>query len=269
MVFNQKMVKEKLKRGWTEEDFLNALGIDNEAFEELLRKNFYPVYLKEVNIQLKKNEKSRKKELNAKLPKKVMKVEKAQEKKELSREELLKNFEQCKKELEDRIIAMEVDGKSLHQKRKRCIDELEKEQAQIKSIEEQIMKHKENVTLLLENLDNVNSSISDILAKRRKADEEMIKIEQQINSLKLVTIFFYENGDIESDSSDLNIEQSSDEIFKMLVLDDLVEELTLKQIKQLAKLLCVGRYLSSQNKKYEITFESKIMEEIFFKYIEV
>ena len=56
------------------------------------------------------------------------------------------------------------------------------------------------------------------------------------------------------------------ELFEILLADDMVEDLTVKQIRQLSKLISTTRVLSAENKRYDITFESTLAESIFMNY---
>ena len=57
--------------------------------------------------------------------------------------------------------------------------------------------------------------------------------------------------------------QGWDEVFDSLIHNKAVEELSLKQVQQFAKLLVLVEKLQAKNRKYELTFESKDDQIIF------
>ena len=67
------------------------------------------------------------------------------------------------------------------------------------------------------------------------SQQQLEKIREKIKSLQKVEIFVYMNGEIEVDNYDMEILDSSwNDLFKVLATNDLLENLTIKQIKQIA-----------------------------------
>ena len=54
-----------------------------------------------------------------------------------------------------------------------------------------------------------------------------------------------------------------DEVFDSLIHNELVENLSVKQIRQLAKLMVLTEQRQKQGQNYDLVFESEIVQKIF------
>ena len=117
----------------------------------------------------------------------------------------------------------------------------------------------------------LDSSIVEIDEKIITESEELSankkilnEIREYIKVLEKVTIFIYENGEIKEEAAEVAEELLGlDEVFDSLIHNELVENLSVKQIRQLAKLMVLTEQRQKQGQNYDLVFESEIVQKIF------
>ena len=110
--------------------------------------------------------------------------------------------------------------------------------------------------------------LSDEVKKEITSKKKILKeIKQKIKTLQKVSLFVYMNGDIEAENFDIPEKEQTgcDKYFDDLLKNEVVEELSIKQIRQLAKLLVLLELLKEKELIWDITFESKVQQDVFEK----
>ena len=94
--------------------------------------------------------------------------------------------------------------------------------------------------------------------------KDLIDVQSNIKELEKVSIFIYKNGEIDTDDFLIDIPETWNDIFNLILHRKIVEDLSVKEIKQLAKLLLLTNILIKSNLDYELTFESESAQEAFY-----
>ena len=108
----------------------------------------------------------------------------------------------------------------------------------------------------------------DEVKKEITSKKKILKeIKQKIKTLQKVSLFVYMNGDIEAENFDIPEKEQTgcDKYFDDLLKMKVVEELSIKQIRQLAKLFVLLELLKEKKLIWDITFESKVQQDVFEK----
>lgn len=99
----------------------------------------------------------------------------------------------------------------------------------------------------------------------RKRDD-LSEINAKIEKTKSITILVFNSGDIEIDASfSVEIPEANTETVGKIISDEQAENLTLKQIKSISRLIVLIQKLKQQDLSFELLFDETIMEELFNK----
>ena len=274
-----KIMEEKLKIGWTTTDFAQFFDVTEEEFLNRLNKAFTERACADILRRLKKNDKFHKKACLAVLNRKKIKSNPQNDVKSsdfLSGEEdektetstYLENLEKTEHELSDLIIGLESEHKALFQKRNCLAKDLMQEKQVLLDFVNELSKHKETILKIIADCQDLTSKMHEMMLNISIKRKELESIRSEIKELKKIQIFFYNNGEIEflnGESIKIPDEaiQASDNLFNQLVSNPLLENATVKTIKQLSCLISITRYMSQQQFEFDITFEDSKMEKIF------
>ena len=91
-------------------------------------------------------------------------------------------------------------------------------------------------------------------------------VRNDLKELEKVEIFVYEKGEIEMENySEENIPQQpfNKEVFSNLCSNEASDNLSIKQIKQIMKLIDIVKFFNSKGMLYEMTFESSEVQKLF------
>lgn len=267
-----KLLKNNLKKGWTESDFAAYCNISVEEFRKYLKKNFFESYLQSIRRDLKKNEKSQARaqrnfaKRNA--SDSVTAVEKSQV---MTEEQLIENqLNELKKQetnIRNSLQHQEKEYESLQASKKECLEKLRSQRNVLDAIYHQIKEGEEIVVQLMKELETTNQVIAENEISKAKREQELLQVVNSMKALEVTTINCYSDGRVVCEAmEDLNWSQkfqelttdsdgSEEEIF--LQMKELAENLSIKEVKQLAKLLTLLELLEKQNKRYQILFEEE------------
>ena len=255
----------ELKHGATLEDFLEEYDCTREEFIAYLEKNFREKAKNSMLRYMNKNSK-KPKQFSGKSSKSTSKgnivIKHIEEKPTIKKEKTTNNcaenqIEPTLEELKEkeRYISSEVHKqnefcKELELMKKGFLDNLE-----------------ETNKTLLETRKRIGKIQKDIKNTSGQIDEVKKEIKQKIKTLQKVSLFVYMNGDIEAENFDIPEKEQTgcDKYFDDLLKNEVVEELSIKQIRQLAKLLVLLELLKEKELIWDITFESKVQQDVFEK----
>lgn len=263
----------KVQDHWTTKQILDYFQMDESTFKNNLQKSLNPKAYNGLMRELKRNDKlggkskkyTQKKcieipiaNVNNAILVKDSKEEAKEIEKNFSTIQVIKNkistlnslisqLSKISSEYEESI----TDLKSSIEDNKKSIDKLEKENAEFTAKLDEIYQEQKKHDLLL-----------------TEKQEELKKLNQELEQLKTINIFFHENGEIEiedpekAEKKPITVSTNSDTLSLLLRYSEL-ENFTLKTLKSLANLIGYVKKLKIINKKFEVIFEDEILEKIF------
>lgn len=131
-----------------------------------------------------------------------------------------------------------------------------------------IAEHQATIEGIMKEISEVSEKHDQVKAEIVLNSEELERVRKDIDKLKKVDILFYKNGMFELENfntNDIPEMQLNQNMFNLLCEDEAAEELSIKAIKQLVRLEQVLQWLSTNQLKYEITFEVEQMQKVFEK----
>ena len=297
-----KFLHEKLKRNWTASDFSEYLGIPTDEFWSLLQKQFPGNSYKEFRILLQSNAKRSKRnktadtffadeavnipdtsspntstepticpddpEVQPTVANESQNFEpdnlsQAPEKSLPSLEELLAELEQ----LRDDLNIEELIHKAIVSERSEIRKALQEHNQAILDIRKILSQRQEDITRLLSQLDDAASRMSESTIKIQLLQEEKASLESKIEKARHVSIFIYNSGEVEVETQATIQFPEWEDLFNTIVNEEELTDLTIKQVKSLAKVIVLVRHLIAQDTPYEVFFENEISKNYFEKVI--
>lgn len=292
-----KKISVKLKYGYTIDDFIRDFDCTKEEFIKFLQKNFEKTSCNRILAEAEKNYK--KKNCNKKSSSLISEnsvytenklittvfddvlVEQQSETQDnvseeqlsetqltsssLIEEERLQNLKDEEKILRDSIISKENEHKNLIAKRKQLFKKLETQRSmmlQLRKTIEQRKKEVEEISAELISLSDEIVSVNSFLSTERT---DLLNIQNKIKELEKISVFIYENGEIDTDNFLIDIPETWNDVFENILRNEVVENLSIKQIKQIAKLIVLTGILNANSLEYELTFESENSQKAFYE----
>lgn len=268
---NGKKMEVEIKNGATMEDFLEKYNCSRDEFLEYLKKNFSESAMNSMlrNItrnskRTKRQSKNEQKHMNeSQICEETMQIHEHEEVATNNNDEILQEMKEKEKNVELQIFEKEKEHQKSLSKRKNLFEQLRKQKEKmldLKKIIEQRQIEVENISKEINEVTNKISAEKEDLSN----DKQMLKeVRDYIKNLEKTSIFVYENGEIEIENSKTQQEITDwQNEFEILITNDLVENLSVKQIRQLAKLIVLEKQLRKEGKEYEVTIENKMLETV-------
>lgn len=271
-----------IKQGMTIEELIEKYKCSQEDLEKYMEKNFEKKARESIRRELEKNGKKRgnntativtQEEISKTTLNELHKKERQMQEKNVMvmKENKKEPDERSLEKLKDRenalvteICKQEVAHKSTLSSKKKLFDELKNEKEKILELKDIILKRQKAVDEIFTKIVEIDEKIiteSEELSANKKILNE---IREYIKVLEKVTIFVYENGEIKEEEAEVAEELLGlDEVFESLIYNELVENLSVKQIRQLAKLMVLTEQMQKQGQNYDLVFESEIVQKIF------
>ena len=276
-----KIMEERLKHGWTIKFFAQNYQITEEEFLTTLSKTFSSKAYKGMLARLKKNEKIfQRKEGNFETRETVLpetssgKLNKQlettiEEQTNIQEDSNLQSIQSQQETLQETLNSLELKHKTLSSERVQIRNNISKYKTVLLEMQTKICQYQEELKDLVSELDEKFASMQKINLSISETRVALSEVNAKIDALQKVSIFFYSSGEfaIESQISFEIPEWAT--LFDKIVKDELVESLTIKQIKGLSKCVVLVRLLKTQNFKYEIAFEDSNVEFCFEKILKV
>ncbi len=271
-----------IKQGLTIEELLEKYKCSQEEFTKFLEKNFENKSLDSIKRSFERNSKKSRnnavaavaQEENTKstlneLRKKGRQMQEKniikENKKEASDEMSLENLKASGKNISDRNMqSRKAEHKRTLSIRRTLLEKLVTEKEKILELKKIILQRQKEVdeifTQIVETEKKIGAKSEELSSNKKILDE----VREYIKVLEKVTIFVYENGEIKEEEAEVEEELLGlDEVFDSLIYNELVENLSVKQIRQLAKLLVLTEQMQNQGKDFELVFESETVQTIF------
>ena len=130
-----------------------------------------------------------------------------------------------------------------------------------------LLETRKRIGKIQKDIKNTSGQIDEVKKEITSKKKILKEIKQKIKTLQKVSLFVYMNGDIEAENFDIPEKEQTgcDKYFDDLLKNEVVEELSIKQIRQLAKLLVLLELLKEKELIWDITFESKVQQDVFEK----
>lgn len=272
-----------IKRGMTVEQAMEQLGLNSEEELKVMLQRLAPMGAKDMYRQLKRNEKI-KKTTSGSITDNVIESETEEHKEENKVQEMqVLNQEEQVQILQTEKSSTELLNEALQKEEQQSL-ELQKLENEHKAcmqsrlgLLKQLQTKKKEIDSLLKTLEGKREEISnlkfeydDLALKMQNLDEKirivrtrLDDLREEIHSLRVVSIFIYEDGSIESESELAFSEEDETQFFTELVNLPEMEDMTIKQIKTLARLKAILKTLERGEKEYSLVFEEQKLEKYF------
>lgn len=272
-IITGKYLEEKLKKGHRLNYFLNVTGSSEDELFDHIDKIFSSKAAKSFKRRLKSkgnSQKKAKKNTTNRKPEEAERIVEVTTVTETNQETGKTLLEQLLEEEE--LLSSEVCQDEAEHSRKiseRAVlkNQLIKQRKQMQEIAEkclQVQQAFEETVSQWNAIGNEMKSLSSSISEKRTTLEE---IRSEIDSLKKISMFVYSNGEIEfknqGNFSPIVDTEKVSEIFSMLVQNESAECLTIKSIKQLARVLAIVEKLKDESMKFLIEFDETAMKEVF------
>lgn len=176
------------------------------------------------------------------------------------------DLEKSREELVMLICSMEENHVALSARRKSSFEALANHKAWISEYYEALKKHANEVaklSALTYQLSDEMKNLSSEIAEKR---EELSFLDEKIALSRKVSILAYDTGEIEIENSKEEIPKSWQEIYTAILDYEIVDELKVKEIKQVAKVLAFAKKLSGAGIFFEVTFENDVAQRLYDAY---
>ncbi len=279
-----KKLSVKLKHGYTLNNFIREYNCSKEDFQKFLKKNFSEAACKRMFDRMEKN--SKKTFSNHNSNEEILinseNVQNSFEPLTNNDEELevltasqspaslnmksenLKVLKAKEEQLRAEVISKETTHEALISKRRSLYKRLAKQKDLMLKLRELIKQRQKDVEEISQELIETSNELVALKASLASSKEELIEVKTNINELEKVSIFIYENGEIDTDDFLIDFPETWNDIFDFILHNKVVEDLSIKQIKQLAKLLILTNILIQSHLEYELIFESEPVQKAFF-----
>lgn len=272
-----------IKRGMTVEQAMEQLGLNSEEELKVMLQRLAPMGAKDMYRQLKRNEKI-KKTTSGSITDNVIESEteehkeenKVQEMQVLNQEEqvqilqtekssteLLNEALQKEEQQSLELQKLENEHKACMQSRLGLLKQLQTKKKEIDSLLKTLEGKREEISNLKFEYDDLALKMLNLDEKIRTVRTQLDDLREEIQSLRVVSIFIYEDGSIESESELAFSEEEETQFFTGLVNLPEMEDMTIKQIKTLARLKAILKTLERGEKEYSLVFEEQKLEKYF------
>lgn len=290
-----KTVRSKVNAGWTTERFMNEYGITQEELSKKFLEIFPTKRIRaEVQRDLEQNDKRF--ERGKKNGSKRKKIQTPINQEIRERLMLGDNFNTETEEgilvqvpksqidiLEVELQNVQEKLKEVEEERKRAVSNIKdnllmrkkKIEASIEDIKKELKSKKAELDDVLGQIENKETYVCglDMIIARREQEMEKLKI--KLDDLKKIQVIFLDSGEIEiypSKESD-NLVYSWKDCYDKLLnsrnskeFEGILDQMTLKEIRQLAKVIAISEVIEARKCKYEFLIESDRVEEAWQAY---
>lgn len=272
---NAKLMEEKLKRGWTVSDFAGYLCTTEEEFLKALKKTFKANPSRRMIARLNLNQKRRK---NSHLevtatpsiadPSENNAIPINETISELPIRGDLQELNRQSNEISKKLCSQEIRHSELVSSRKKLYDSLRDYQKLLLELKSKVQEYQSKIGCIISEINGISSDIESINIQISDSRKKLSSLKEQISELSKLNIFVYEDGEIEVENHpEIFIPDECWLNFSLeLTQNEFFESLTIKQVKQLAKLIVLKDSLHSQNIQFELTFENALLESCFQKF---
>lgn len=269
---NAKLMNQKLKKGWTASDFAEYLSTTEDAFLKAVTESFTKKAADSMISTLRRNEKRRnQRQAHEKTSfaeptsdADAISIESIEEESTCFQSDIVAELTLKIEELSKELFEKETTHKTLVSDRKRLYDSLRKYKEKMADLKEKIELYQTEILEIADSISSMSDEMKKVNSEIKVLRNEISEINLEIQKHSIFNIYVYENGDIDIEGEvNFEIPESWSFLFQELTTDSELDCLTLKQIKQLAKLLVLKEALEAQEKTFEFTFEAEVVQSYF------
>lgn len=146
--------------------------------------------------------------------------------------------------------------------RRQLLEKLVGAKKELKKLQEVLASQQQNVTRIYEEYNRCAEEMADINTKRKALQEQLESVRTQITELKKVTLFIYQNGDIEVEEG-MPVQILEEDItleFNRLIRHSEAGNLTINEVKTVAKLHEMVRVYQAEDISVELFFDSSAVQ---------
>lgn len=270
---NAKLMNQKLKKGWTASDFAEYLSTTEETFLEAVKETFSRNAANSMISTLRRNEKRRNQRQVHEKSSFSDTTTISDTSLTISKEEIETPcvqsdiFGELNKKLEDiskELFQKETTHKTLVSDRKRLYDSLRKYKEKMADLRKEIKLYQAEILEIADNISSMTDEMKKVNSEMKILRNELSEINLEIQKYSKFNIYVYESGEIDIEGEEnFKIPETWSSLIQELTTNPEFECLTIRQIKQLAKLIVLVEALKEQDKTFEFTFESEVVQNYF------
>lgn len=265
-----------LKNQATEEELMERYGVDSsEELYEVMSK-VTPGNFEYFKKEIKKNQKNRsrkdaKKEMaldnqkedeNSTVGKNMVDYTAVEESTNDEPKPSLNELLEAEKFLSDNCVSLEKEHNALINARREDVKTLAEIKRTLEELKRLLQVNQSKLTTVLENYNSKAEQMLRVSSEISACKEMLADTRAQIEETKKLKISVFSDGTIECENGELEspCEAEVSQLFSTLILLAAAEELTIKQIKTVAKLVLMVKKI---DKKYELEFDSDLVQKLY------
>lgn len=265
-----------LKNQATEEELMERYGVDSsEELYEVMSK-VTPGNFEYFKKEIKKNKKNRsrkdaKKEMaldnqkedeNSTVGKNMVDYTAVEESTNDEPKPSLNELLEAEKFLSDNCVSLEKEHNALINARREDVKTLAEIKRTLEELKRLLQVNQSKLTTVLENYNSKAEQMLRVSSEISACKEMLADTRAQIEEAKKLKISVFSDGTIECENGELEspCEAEVSQLFSTLILLAAAEELTIKQIKTVAKLVLIVKKI---DKKYELEFDSDLVQKLY------
>lgn len=164
--------------------------------------------------------------------------------------------------LSDWCVRLELEHKEMAQRRLQIVKELAKVKNVLTELQRLLKANETKVEDFLSEYNDLAIHMAQTSTEISSCKEVLEEVRQQIEEAQKVKILVYSEGVIESEDGEIPIPAESDvaELMTTLVQRPEAEELTIKEIKTVAKVILIVKVM---DQKFELEFDSERVQKFY------
>lgn len=171
----------------------------------------------------------------------------------------LEQLEALEKEISSNILQLEGKYKRLAAERKEKVVSIQNVRSEIEEMRNIVREKQSLISRWYEEYTKAAEEMKTINQEKRDWQNQLEETRQKIELLQIVNLFIYPNGKIEVDNGEIPEVSSEDvnsELNELIQMDE-AGEMTLNEIRSVAKLKRIADVYKEHGRKYETVFESE------------
>lgn len=165
--------------------------------------------------------------------------------------------------LKEALCEYEGTHKTLMLERRKLKEDLQAKKIALIELRAQLEQHSTECNQISEQINLITIQMSKVNEQISTTQKTLFVTQEKIKSLQKIVIFVYDNGDFDFDGAECTVPDTWNSLFTDLTTNELVEDLTVKQIRVLAKAIFLAKNLQEQARSFEFTFETELMQKVF------
>lgn len=169
---------------------------------------------------------------------------------------------EAEKFLSDNCVSLEKEHNALINARREDVKTLAEIKRTLEELKRLLQVNQSKLTTVLENYNSKAEQMLRVSSEISACKEMLADTRAQIEEAKKLKISVFSDGTIECENGELEspCEAEVSQLFSTLILLAAAEELTIKQIKTVAKLVSVVKKIDP---KYELEFDSDLVQKLY------